>query len=53
MINRRQFIKAGIACGGMGMLGCVARGKATPEVPSYLKGYEELYVKDPRQAAQA
>lgn len=51
MISRREFIKAGVACTGIAMSGSMAPGKTTPEVPSYLKGYETLYAKDPRKAA--
>ncbi|MCP4614613.1 MAG: alpha-L-fucosidase [Planctomycetes bacterium] len=51
MISRREFIKAGVACSGIAMSGCMAPGKITPEVPSYLKGYESLYAKNPRKAA--
>ena len=51
MINRREFIKASIACTGVAASSSLAFGKSKQEVPSYLKGYEELYIKDPRQAA--
>jgi alpha-L-fucosidase len=51
MINRRQFIKVGGACAGFVASGSFAFGKPKQEVPSYLKGYEELYAKEPRQAA--
>ena len=51
MINRRQFVKAGVACGGIITSGSFAFGKPEQDVPSYLKGYEELYAEDPRQAA--
>jgi len=51
MMNRRQFIKASGACAGLVASGSFAFGKSKVAVPSYLKGYEELYARDPRQAA--
>ncbi len=50
-MNRRQFIKASGACAGLVASGSFAFGKSKVAVPSYLKGYEELYARDPRQAA--
>ena len=43
MINRREFIKTGAVCAGAVMLNPTVFGKAKPEVPSHLKGYEALY----------
>ena len=51
MMNRRQFVKAGVACGGIVASGSFAFGESKLEVPSYLRGYEELYASDPRKAA--
>jgi len=51
MMNRREFIKAGLACTGVAASGSFAFGKSKLEVPSYLRGYEELYAIDPRKAA--
>jgi alpha-L-fucosidase len=50
-IKRREFIKVGVACAGVAASGSLAFCKSKLEVPSYLKGYEGLYAKDPRQAA--
>lgn len=41
-MTRREFI---------GLLATAAPLAAAPAVPSYLKGYEKLYAKDPRAAA--
>ncbi|MFC1765556.1 alpha-L-fucosidase [Planctomycetota bacterium] len=56
MMNRRELIKTGVACAGVSLLSPVAFGKTvlgmnTVGVPSYLKGFEAAYAKDPRQAA--
>lgn len=51
MINRRQFIKIACTSAGFVASGCIACGKSTLKAPSYLKEYEELYARDPRQAA--
>jgi len=51
MINRREFLKAGAACAGVTASGCFGLAKAASRVPSYLKGYEDIYAEDPRQAA--
>ncbi|MBT3193790.1 MAG: alpha-L-fucosidase precursor [Verrucomicrobia bacterium] len=51
MINRRQFVKIATASAGVCASGSFAFGKPKPSVPSYLKGYEDLYARDPRQAA--
>ena len=57
MINRRAFIKASVACGGAIATGAFAFGeskrKVPSNVPSYLKGYEDLYAVDPKAAALA
>ena len=52
-INRRQFIKIASAGAALGASGSFAFGESTLNVPSYLKGYEDLYASDPRQAALA
>ena len=41
MIDRRQFIKSGVACAGVAVSGCSTFGKSSQKVPSYLKGYEQ------------
>lgn len=52
MINRRDFIRTGIACAGAVASSPLVFGKeAAAVVPSYLKDYKELYMKDPRKAA--
>ncbi len=51
MMKRREFIKAGFACAGVAASGSFAFGESRLEVPSYLRGYEELYAIDPRKAA--
>ncbi len=51
MINRREFIKTGAAYAGAVVSSPTVFGKTTSSVPSYLKGYETLYAKDPRKAA--
>ena len=50
-MKRREFIKAGLACAGVAASGSFALGESMLEVPSYLRGYEELYASDPRKAA--
>jgi len=55
MTNRRDFMKSGLALGGIAASGGIplyAQAKAA-NVPSYLKGYEDLYAKDPHKAALA
>ena len=56
MINRRDMIKTGVACAGASLLSPISFGKTVlgmnaVKVPSYLKGYEDLYAGNPRQAA--
>ena len=51
MMNRREFVKTGLACAGVAASGSFAFGKSKLGVPSYLRGYEELYAIDPRKAA--
>lgn len=51
MINRREFLKAGAVCAGVTASGCIGLAKAASRVPSYLKGYEDIYAEDPRHAA--
>ena len=51
MIDRREFIKAGAIATGTIVSGCVSPSKSTVKVPSYLKGYEEQYARNPRKAA--
>lgn len=50
-IERRDFIKTSLACAGVAAFGSTALGRAKSDVPSYLKGYEELYATNPRKAA--
>lgn len=50
------MIKAGAACAGMALMGPSSFGinnslKTIKKVPSYLKGYEEIYAENPRLAA--
>ena len=55
MKNRREFIKSGLVLGStlaVGGIPLYARNK-TANVPSYLKGYEDLYKEDPHRAALA
>jgi alpha-L-fucosidase len=52
MIDRREFLKAGAVATGAMVSGSFACAKSTEKVPSYLKGYEELYARDPRKAAK-
>ena len=50
--SRRAFLQAGLAAAAVGLLGPRSRAEpAAPDVPSYLKGYEVLYRKNPRAAA--
>ena len=51
MIDRRQFIKIAGSCAGFAASGSFAFGKPALNAPSYLKGYEDLFAQDPRQAA--
>jgi alpha-L-fucosidase len=56
MMNRREMIKTSAACAGAALLIPMGCGKTTPgssaaKVPSYLKGYEEAYARNPREAA--
>jgi len=51
MMNRREFIKGGLVCAGVVASASFALGKSKLEVPSCLRGYEELYAIDPRKAA--
>ncbi len=51
MINRRQFIKTTGACAGLAATGSFAFGNPASKIPLCLKGYEDLYRQDPRQAA--
>ena len=56
MLNRREVIKAGVLCTGASVLNSCAFDETVPsakkvKVPSYLKGYEAAYAKNPRQAA--
>jgi alpha-L-fucosidase len=51
MISRRDFISAGVACAGTTALSGAALGRNKRWIPPYLKGYEALYAKNPRQAA--
>ena len=52
-MNRRNFVKT-VACGAGTIMisdGLRAAPATSSSIPSYLKGYEELYQKDPRAAA--
>jgi alpha-L-fucosidase len=51
MMDRREFIKAGIAGAGFTVSGCNIFTNAGSKVPSYLKGVETLYQTDPHKAA--
>jgi len=48
-MRRREFINA--LGGGVVALGAPRFTHGAPQPPSYLKGYESLYAKDPRAAA--
>ena len=51
MIDRRTFIKTGIACAGAAASSSFSFSNPRLEIPSYLKGYEADYAEDPRRAA--
>ena len=56
MMNRRSILKTGLACAGASLVSPISFGETVSginarEVPSYLKGYETVYAKNPRQAA--
>jgi len=51
MMNRREFIKGGLACAGVAASSSFAFGESKLALPSYLRGYEALFAIDPRQAA--
>ncbi|OVE80241.1 hypothetical protein BVY01_00600 [bacterium I07] len=53
MINRREFIKSSVAFTGVLASNCSFINGTLSNVPSYLKGYEDLYVEDPNKAALA
>ena len=54
-LSRRHFTSIGLGAGTALLAGCAPGEKPGPsaaaEMPSYLKGYEELYAQDPRKAA--
>ena len=55
-MNRRKMLKTGAAWTGAAMIGPTvfantACSRSKPGLPSYLKGYEEIYALDPRKAA--
>lgn len=50
MVNRRKFIKTGVAATGVLLTKSFLYGKSGPGVPSYLKGYEEIFSTSPRMA---
>ena len=57
-LKRRDFLKSiGTSAAAITISGCMGQKTLSPEctnqlkVPSYLRGYEELYRKDPRQSA--
>jgi alpha-L-fucosidase len=51
MMNRRSILKTGSIAAGAGLAGYMEAPAAGLKVPSYLRGYEDLYAADPRQAA--
>jgi alpha-L-fucosidase len=52
ILNRRHFIKIAGSYVGLAAAGPLAYGNPQlTSVPSYLKGYEDLYSRDPRSAA--
>ncbi len=51
MIDRRQFIKAGVYATCAATTGGISWGQTKRDVPSYLGSVSELYQADPRQAA--
>ncbi|MHC4942262.1 MAG: alpha-L-fucosidase [Planctomycetota bacterium] len=53
MIDRREFMKAGVVCSAVAMPGCIIFPDTRSKVPYYLRGYEDLHAKDPRAAALA
>jgi alpha-L-fucosidase len=55
-MDRRKMLKSGALWTGATLLGTKVYtnhvyGRSKPQVPSYLKGYEDLYATDPRGAA--
>ncbi len=52
--SRRSFVKTAGACAAFTLKGALPAQAAAPQktTPSYLKGYKDLYQKDPRTAAQ-
>ncbi len=55
MTNRREFVKSGLVLGGamaFGGMPLFAQDK-TANVPAYLKGYADLFARDPHKAALA
>jgi alpha-L-fucosidase len=55
-MKRREMIKSGAAFAGAALIGpagfgCTFSVNDKKQIPSYLKGYEELYAEDPRKAA--
>ena len=55
-MKRREMLKTGAVFTGAAMLGPSVLnnsvyGRAKPQIPSYLKGYEDIYALDPRKAA--
>jgi alpha-L-fucosidase len=51
MLNRRDIIQTGAIASAATLAGCMKPQAASAQVPSYLKGYEDLYAADPRAAA--
>jgi alpha-L-fucosidase len=53
MLDRRSFLQNGLlAIGGLALAGRAAPAEiAAGDAPSYVKGYEDLYRRDPRAAA--
>ncbi|MBC8869881.1 MAG: alpha-L-fucosidase [Planctomycetes bacterium] len=55
-MKRREMLKTSAACAGAALFSPIAFvrtafGETAAKVPSYLKGYEETYARDPRKAA--
>lgn len=50
-MNRRKLIKTGITAAGALLSSPFLYSKSIENIPSYLKGYEELYAVSPRKAA--
>ena len=49
-MNRRQFLNISMAATAGAMILPSCLGKSSKSLPSYLKGYDDLYATDPRKA---